>query len=62
MLVSICGVRLVWLATAYKAHPTFTYIMYCYPVSWSITAVLLVFLYRHYRDKIGREAEGADGK
>ncbi len=52
MLVSICGVRLVWLATVYRAHPSFTYIMYCYPVSWTITAVLLVFLYRHYRNKI----------
>lgn len=56
MLVSICGVRLVWLATAYKAHPTFTYIMYCYPVSWSITAVLLVFLYAHYQRKIMKQA------
>lgn len=44
-LFGICGFRLLWIWTVFPAYPTFTTIMAGYPISWFITAVLLVMLY-----------------
>lgn len=52
MLGTVCGVRIVWIYTAFVAEPTFLTIMLCYPISWTITAILLVFIYRFYRQNI----------
>lgn len=41
MLVSIVGVRMLWLATFYAANPTYRNIMYCYPLSWLTADVLI---------------------
>ena len=48
MLVTICGVRIAWIYTAFAAKPTFTNIMISYPLSWVITAVLLIGIYAFY--------------
>ncbi len=37
-LVGICGTRLAWIFTVFRAHPTFTTIMRAYPISLAITA------------------------
>ena len=52
MLVTICGVRIAWIYTAFAAKPTFTNIMISYPLSWVITAVLLIGIYAFYRKHI----------
>lgn len=52
MLGTVCGVRIVWIYTAFVAEPTFKTIMLCYPISWTATAVLLVAIYGFYRKHI----------
>ena len=58
-LVGICGVRLTWIWTIFPGDPTFTNIMVCYPVSWIVTAALLIVLYfwylKHLRSLLARE-------
>ena len=48
-LFAICGVRVLWIYTAFVAWPTFETIMMSYPVSWAPTVILLALLYRFYR-------------
>lgn len=45
--VGICGLRLIWVATVFRAVPTIGGVTSCYPVSWIITAVALAIYYRH---------------
>ena len=52
MLVTICGVRIGWIKTAFVMDPTFSVIMMSYPVSWAVTAVLLLGVYLYYRKNI----------
>lgn len=52
MLGTVCGIRIVWIYTAFVAEPTFRMIMLCYPISWTATAILLVFIYRFYSRNI----------
>lgn len=40
-VIGVCGVRVVWIYTAFPAHPTFTTIMMAYPISLSFTALLI---------------------
>ncbi len=51
-LVAICGVRIVWVYTAFVAWPAFRVIMYAYPLSWAPTVVLLMLMYRLYRKNL----------
>lgn len=41
-LVGICGTRIIWLKTYYSVHKSFQTLMVCYPLSWAITALILV--------------------
>lgn len=52
MLVTVCGVRITWIYTVFAAEPTFTIIMIAYPISWAVTAVLLIGIYAFYRQHI----------
>lgn len=45
--VGICGLRLVWVATVFRAVPTIGGVTSCYPVSWLVTAIALTVYYRH---------------
>lgn len=38
----ICVVRIIWVYTLFRAHPTFEVIMACYPGSWACASVLLI--------------------
>lgn len=49
MLVTICGFRVVYAYTVFPAVPTFDTIMLCYPLSWSITVLVLLFIFPYYR-------------
>lgn len=48
MMLTICGVRIGWIYTAFAAVPTFFIIMLSYPISWAVTVVLLLVIYRFY--------------
>ena len=43
--VGICGVRIIWSYTAFRADPSFDVLMAAYPLSWLITAGSLVIAY-----------------
>ncbi|MBR2562496.1 MAG: MATE family efflux transporter [Eubacterium sp.] len=51
-LFGICGVRIIWVHTWFKAHPTFFNLMAIYPASWVITAAILVICYFLMRKKL----------
>ena len=44
-LVGICGVRIIWVYTVFPFSRTFATIMAAYPLSWAITALVLVISY-----------------
>lgn len=46
VLFTVCGVRIIWVLTAFSAVPTFPVLLACYPLSWLVTAVLLTLVYR----------------
>ena len=41
----VCSLRILWLFTAGQMYPGINTIMFSYPVSWSITAVLFIVYY-----------------
>jgi Na+-driven multidrug efflux pump len=47
-LVGICGVRLTWVYTAFAQNPDFATLMFCYPLSWTVTAVFIAIAYWFY--------------
>lgn len=44
-IAGICGVRILWVNTIFKAHHTIDYLMVAYPISWAITAAVLGVTY-----------------
>ena len=52
VLVGICGVRILWLYTAFASHRDFFTLMLAYPVSWAVTIVVLTVVYRMCRKHI----------
>lgn len=63
MLVGICGVRLLWLLLIFPMHPTLTTIYLCFPLSWTVTSIVLGFIwlycYRHMLRTNGQQAQNA---
>ena len=51
MLVGICGVRLVWLFTAFSAVRKLEVLYACFPISWVITDIVegIVWVYSYRR-------------
>lgn len=39
-IIGVCGIRIVWIMTVFKASPTFETLFLCYPMSWLGVAVL----------------------
>ena len=52
-VVGICGVRILWIFSVFRKYPTFHMIMFAYPVSNAVTAVVLIItvLWFHRRGK-----------
>lgn len=56
--IGVCGVRILWIATVFPTHRTFKAIMAVYPVSLSVTALLIltaVLIYRPSKRLQSRE-------
>ena len=49
--IGVCGTRIIWVYTAFPIKPEFRTLLTCYPISWIITAILLVSYYFYYRNK-----------
>ena len=58
-MMGVCGVRLIWLYTVFSRTPTYQTLLTVYPISWSITAVVLVISYFVIKQKIGKR-EGSE--
>lgn len=44
-IVGVCGIRILWIVTAFKAIGTFESLFYCYPLSWAETLILHVIMF-----------------
>ena len=55
-LLGACGLRILWIMTIFKAHPSLTVLYISYPISWLITAlahiVCFVIVRHHLSQKI----------
>lgn len=55
MLVSLlggCGLRLLWIFVFFPKNPTLIYLYYAYPISWTITFIVLFVCYFIVRKQI----------
>ena len=60
MVIYICGMclfRLVWVLVVMKVFETIQSVVWCYPASWSLTALAFIIYYfkgnwlsRHHRE------------
>jgi Na+-driven multidrug efflux pump len=50
-IAGICGTRVIWIYTVFRANPTFTVIMQVYPVSLAITALIIAVSALIYKKK-----------
>lgn len=53
MIITMCGVcvlRILWIVFVVRLHPTIPFIIFSYPITWIVTAVLFV-IYYFYRIK-----------
>ena len=48
----ICGLRLIWIHTAFPADPTFGTLCYVYPLSWIVTSSVLCIAYFLVRNRV----------
>lgn len=60
--IGVCGVRIIWIYTVFPAHRTFRTIMTAYPVSLSITALLIFFALMFYRPSHHRRIQEGGSK
>lgn len=51
-LGGVCILRLVWIAGALYFSPTIEMIIYSYPVTWIVTAVLFIFYYLYKKKRV----------
>lgn len=51
-LIGVCGVRIIWVYTFFKFDPTWFNLMLVYPVSWAITAAMMVIAYKRTLKKV----------
>jgi hypothetical protein len=57
-LVSVCGVRILWVFTIFRHHPDFPMLMTVYPVSLGINALCLGVSSLVFARKRGRNGFG----
>ena len=59
MIISLlggCGIRLLWVFAFFPKNPTLIYLYYAYPISWSITAAVLIACFFLVRKQILKRA------
>jgi Na+-driven multidrug efflux pump len=59
MIISLlggCGIRLLWVFAFFPKNPTLIYLYYAYPISWSITAAVLIACFFIVRSQILKRA------
>ena len=65
MIISVfgvCGIRILWILTAFRSFRTMTVLMTSYPISWGISsAISLLYLFIFMR-RLKKTASGNDNK
>ena len=65
MIISVfgvCGIRILWILTAFRSFRTMTVLMTSYPISWGISsAISLLYLFIFMR-RLKKSASGNDNK
>ena len=51
-LICVCGVRVIWVFTAFAKIPTYATLMAVYPISWFITTIFLVAAYAYHMKRL----------
>ena len=51
-LLGVCGFRIIWIYTFFKFNPTWINLMLVYPVSWAVTASMMVIAYKRTLNKV----------
>lgn len=55
-IAGICGVRLIWIYTAFRAVPTMVCLYMSYPVTWTITSTAqLIYLFIVYKKEFPKK-------
>lgn len=54
--IGVCGVRIVWVYSIFKASSTFFTLMMVYPISWTITAAALTIAYIRFMRRFRPQA------
>ena len=44
----VCVLRIAWVAFVFPSYPTIEALLFCFPVSWTVTAVTYPFYYTWY--------------
>lgn len=59
-LAGICGTRIIWVFGIYPMFKTFEMLMACYPISWTVTLIILTLFYLRFRKTVyGKAARTA---
>lgn len=56
-IIGVCGIRIVWIFTAFKAFNTIEALYVCYPLSWAGTLIfhslMFMFVYKKAKKRVG---------
>jgi len=44
-IAGVCGIRILWIVTAFKAIGTFESLFLCYPLSWIGTTLMHIVMF-----------------
>lgn len=51
--LGVCVLRIVWICTAVPIHPVIETVVFCYPLTWTVTSILFL-IYFHWFSKLKR--------
>ena len=56
-LISVCGLRIVWIFTVFQQYRSLECLYYSYPVSWAVAAVVDFIAIQYLLHKISRSSQ-----
>lgn len=54
-MIFICIPRVIWVLFLFPLHPTFSFLLWCYPISWGLSGVVQFICYLVYRHRLLKE-------
>ena len=54
-MFGVCVLRIAWVFIAVPIRPQVSTIMYSYPVTWIVTAIMFIIYYAHRQKRIFKE-------